>query len=326
MKKALPFLLSPAPKDYLWGGTRLKSEYGKQSNTKLLAETWECSTHPDGQSIVSSGQFQGLSLGEVLKIHPEYLGTHSKGNLPILIKFIDANSDLSIQVHPDDYYAKKNEDDQLGKAELWYILHADKNAKIIYGFQRKIDKKQLEYALTTNAIEKYLQYIPVKKDDVYFIEPGLVHAIGAGIVIVEIQESSNLTYRLFDYNRHDQNGNKRELHIKKALDVINLDNITEPKQPMRLLNYFKGYASELLCRCKYFKVERILLNTERYSNMADFCTGRSSFQVLLCIKGCGVLFGENIMINFFKGDCIFIPSQSVSLKLHGQAQMLNIGC
>lgn len=324
-----PFLLQPAAQDYLWGGSKLKDEYGKEKfNLTPLAETWECSTHPNGQSIVSSGEYEGWPLGNVIALHPDYLGTHpkSRNELPILVKLIDAKKDLSVQVHPDDEYARVNENGQLGKTEMWYVLHADKGAKLVYGFRHDISKAELRKSLDCGTIEKHLQYIPVKKDDVFLVEAGTVHAIGSGVVIAEIQENSKLTYRLFDYNRTDKNGNKRELHIDKALDVARLSRSAEPCQPMRVLNYRNGYALELLGRCRYFQVERMLLNTERYRNMADYRAGSNSFKVLLCTDGCGVMFGESVMINFFKGDCIFIPADSIKLKLHGRAHLLSIGC
>lgn len=323
-----PFLLQPVYKEYLWGGVRLKDDYGKKTEKNILAESWECSTHTDGQSIVGNGEFEGLRLGDVLKRHPEYVGMHpeTKGLSPILVKLIDAKKDLSVQVHPDDEYARIHENGQLGKTEMWYVLHAEKGAKLVYGFKRDVEKTELKKALQTGKIDKYLQYVTVQKDDVFLIEAGIVHAIGEGIVIAEIQESSNITYRLYDYDRIDKDGKKRKLHIEKALDVARLSSSIEPRQPMRILNYRNGYGLELLGRCKYFQVERLLLNTERYKNMADFRTGSNSFNVLLCIDGCGVLFGKEVMIPFFKGDCIFVPADSVPLKLHGRAQMLSIGC
>ena len=158
----------------------------------------------------------------------------------------------------------------------------------------------------------------------FFVEAGMVHAIGEGMVIAEIQENSNLTYRLYDYERTDKHGCKRELHIEKALDVVNLQSAVHPRQPMRIMKYKNGYALELLCRCRYFQVERLLLNTERYRDMADFKTGGGSFQVLLCTAGCGSLFGKERIIHFFKGDSIFVPANSMPLKLHGRAQLLNV--
>lgn len=325
---SVPFLLRPAAKDYIWGGRKLKDEYRKNIDVSPLAETWECSTHSDGQSIIADGLYKGLKLGQVLNLHPEYLGLHSraKGDLPILIKFIDAKEDLSVQVHPDDEYANLYEEGQFGKTEMWYVLSADKDARLVYGFNREIAKKQLKRALEKGDIEKYLHYVPIHKNDVFLIEAGVVHAIGKGTTIVEIQQNSNLTYRLYDYNRKDRFGCKRQLHINKALDVANLKFTGSPRQPMRVLNYRNGYASELLCRCKYFQVNRLLLNTERYRNRANLEIIGDSFHVFLCIEGSGILMGDNVTINFFKGDCIFIPANTEPLSMQGKAQLLNVRC
>lgn len=327
--KTKPFLLKPAGKDYLWGGSRLNDDFSKGIDLEPLAETWECSTHPDGPSLVASGPHMGKLLSEVLREHPEYLGTHprTKGELPILIKLIDARKDLSVQVHPDDAYAREHENGSLGKTEMWYVLDAAKDAKLIYGFYHDMKKETLKKSLEEGTVEKYLQKVPIHKDDVFYIEAGKVHAIGAGALIAEIQESSNLTYRMYDYNRIDKNGRARELHIDKALDVADLKSSAAPRQPMRVLRYQKGWATELLCRCKYFQVERLLINTERCREMAQFSTGSNSFQVFLCTGGCGALFdGPENALNFFRGDCIFVPAGTESFRIHGKAQMLRVSC
>lgn len=326
-----PFLLRPVGKDYLWGGSRLNDDFSKQIPMEPLAESWECSVHPDGASVVASGEYAGQLLCDVLKAHPEYLGTHPQttngGELPILIKLIDAKKDLSIQVHPDDAYAKVYEKGALGKTEMWYVLDAARDTRLVYGFATDMNKEQVLESIQQGTIEKYVQKIPANKDDVFFIEPGTVHAIGAGALIAEIQENSNITYRLYDYHRVDKDGRARELHVEKALEVANLKSSASPRQPMRVLKYRKGYATELLGRCKYFQVERMLMNTERHRQMADLQTGSNSFVVLLCTEGCGTLFTEgNEFIHFFRGDCIFVPADCEPLKLHGKAQLLKVSC
>lgn len=327
--KAKPFLLKPAGKDYLWGGSRLNDDFSKGIDLEPLAETWECSTHPDGPSLVASGEFSGRLLSDVLKEHPEFLGTHpeTKGELPILIKFIDAKKDLSVQVHPDDAYAFEKENGQKGKTEMWYVLDASKDAQLIYGFTRDMNPDALRRSLKTGVIERYLQKVPVHKDDVFFIEPGTVHAIGAGSLVAEIQENSNLTYRMYDYNRTDKNGNLRELHLDKAMDVVNTKGSAAPKQQLRVLKYVPGSATEFICRCKYFQVERMLINTERCRGLVSFQTDGASFQVLLCTNGCGVLLEESgEALHFFRGDCIFVPAESEVMRIHGRAQFLKVRC
>ena len=333
----MPFLLKPAGKDYLWGGQRLKTEFGKESRLNPLAETWECSTHPDGLSVVESGEFAGMTLKDVLKEHPEYLGTHplkcctkeqlEAGELPVLIKFIDAKKDLSVQVHPDDAYAKVHENGSRGKTEMWYVLDASKDASLVYGFNQDMEKNQLKESIEKGEVEKYLQKVPVHKNDTFFIEAGTVHAIGAGSLIAEIQENSNLTYRMYDYDRVAKNGKKRPLHIEKALDVVKLCSSTAPGQSLRVLNYQRGCASELLCRCRYFQVERLIINTEQCRQLVEYHTDSTSFQVLLCIDVCGVIFkDEDSELPFFKGDCIFVPAGVEGMKMHGKGKMIKVVC
>lgn len=320
-----PFLLRPTGKDYIWGGRRLNDEFEKSIPLTPLAETWECSTHPDGPSWVVGGEFDGMELAQVLRLHPEYLGTHpgTPGELPILIKFIDADKDLSVQVHPDDAYAAAQEGGQLGKTEMWYILDATKDAKLVYGFRKNMTAEKVRTGIADGSILKYLQQVPVHKDDVFFLHPGTVHAIGAGALIAEIQENSNLTYRLYDYDRLDKHGQKRPLHVEKALAVADLKSAAEPRQPLRVLRYRPGMATELLCRCRYFEVYRMLVNTERRQTVS-FRSDSLSFRVLLCVNGCGSIRYEDESLDFYKGDCIFVPADSVELRIHGQAQFLDV--
>lgn len=320
-----PFLLRPSGKDYLWGGQRLNDEFEKGIDLSPLAETWECSTHQDGPSTVANGEYSGMELAEVLKLHPEYLGTRHKGEsqLPILIKFIDAKKDLSVQVHPTDEYARQHENGQLGKTEMWYVLDAGKDTKLIYGFRQDTDEKTIRNAINNGTLMKYLQQVPVKKGDLFFIEAGTVHAIGAGALVAEIQENSNLTYRLYDYDRVDKNGRRRKLHVDKAMAVSNLKSSAEPRQPLRVLKYRQGAASELLCRCRYFEVYRMIVNTER-RQIVHYSADELGFRVLLCVNGCGTMSYGTESIIFYKGDCIFVPALSEKILIHGQAQFLDV--
>lgn len=321
-----PFLLTPAAKDYLWGGSRLKDDFNFRIDVFPFAEAWVCSTHPDGESKLFTGEI----LSERLKKNPEYLGSHplaitnGKPELPILIKLIDAKKDLSVQVHPDDEYAKKHECGW-GKTEMWYVLAARHGAELVYGFKSDVTPSLVRCAIEDGSIVDLLNHIPVEKNDLFYIDAGTVHAIGAGCLIAEIQQSSNLTYRLYDYDRVDKNGLKRPLHIDKAIDVMNMDRSATPRQPMRVLKYGYGCASELLTRCKYFQVERLLINTEN-RKLAEYQTRENSFHALLVVDGCGNISGEGFTYNFFKGDCIFVPAESIPLVLHGRAQILDVSC
>lgn len=324
-----PFLLCPSGKDYIWGGQRLKDDFSKNFNLDPLAETWECSTHPDGPSTVLSGPFAGMFLLDVLKKHPEFIGSHPQmvDGLPILVKFIDAKNDLSVQVHPTDDYARVYENGSFGKTEMWYVVEAAKDAHLVYGFKRDMTPESLKTALDSETLENYLQRVPVKKGDVFFIPAGQVHAICAGCLVAEVQESSNLTYRLYDYNRVDKTGRKRELHISKALDVVNYKASTQPRQPMKVIRFRKGLMIESLCHCKYFQVEKVTVDTQRSRELAWFKTRTNSFRVLLCLEGCGVLsWGNANRFNFFRGDCIFVPADSVDYNIHGSAVLLRVSC
>lgn len=321
----MPLLLRPSGKDYLWGGSRLNDEFEKGINLSPVAETWECSTHPDGPSYVVGGEFAGMKLAEVLRNHPEYLGERHRGmtELPILIKFIDAKKDLSVQVHPTDEYAREHEKGQLGKTEMWYVLDAGRDAKLVYGLKRDSSESEMRKAIANGTLMNYLQQVPVRKDDLFFIEAGTIHAIGAGTLVAEIQENSNLTYRLYDYERTGKDGKKRELHIDKALKVAKLKSSTEPRQPLRVLRYRQGVASELLTRCKYFEVYRMLINTERRQKV-HYRADEIAFRVLLCVNGCGTISCEDGSMEFYKGDCIFVPADSEVLTISGQAQFLDV--
>ncbi len=316
-----PLRLLPAGKGYIWGGERLKKEYNKNLDTTPLAETWECSVHPDGLSLVSGGEYNGLTLKEVIQKNPDYLGTKSD-LMPILIKFIDAAKDLSIQVHPDDKYAKEIEGDN-GKTEFWYVLDAEEGAELIYGFEHPMDRAKLEAAVKEGNLEKMLHHIPVHKGDVFFVYPGTVHAIGKGIVLVEVQESSNLTYRLYDYDRIDKDGKKRPLHIEKAADVLDMEPVKIVRQPQRMVRYYFGCARELLCRCEYFEVERIQV-TKGFS----FSVLSASFQVLLCIDGNGGLETDetNKPVRFDKGACFFLPAGLGRCHIIGECVLLKVRC
>lgn len=328
--QAYPFLLCGVGKDYLWGGNRLKDDFGKDYGIYPLAESWECSTHPNGESLVASGPYIGLTLAKVLKKHPKYLGNNNfnkKGQLPILIKFIDAKSDLSIQVHPSDEYAKEKEHNQLGKTEMWYVLDSKEGSTLTYGFHKDMSRDSVKKAIESNNIEKFLNKVKIHPNDLFLINAGTIHAINAGALIVEIQESSDLTYRVYDYDRRDKNGNKRELHVNKALDVLNYNKMDKPSQPLRVLKYKPGYANELLIRCKYFQVERILINTEIVRDYIDFDVDPSSFEVFVCCSGQGsVSDGTNYFFNFYKGDTIFIPATCKKFRVNGKASLLKVTC
>lgn len=343
-----PILLRPAGKDYLWGGNRLKTEYHKNIPLTPLAETWECSTHPDGPSVIAGGDFAGRTLPEVLRLHPEWLGNHHQRDegLPVLIKLIDAGKDLSVQVHPDDTYALEKEG-QPGKTEMWYVLDAEPGASLIFGFAQDMTGEKILQSLEEGRFMEYLQKVPVRKNDVFFIEPGTIHAIGGGVLVAEIQECSNVTYRVYDYDRLDKDGNPRKLHLQQALEVLKLNQEPEVRQQMRVMRYQPGSACECLCRCRYFQVDRILVSS-RFVCKVEV----TSFQVLLVLEGelevrkrfevyeqaprkvaCaekeqGALedMQELEILHVQKGDCVFLPADCGEIEVHGRGQLLRVFC
>ena len=317
------FLLKPTGKDYIWGGTRLKAEFGKDFLPQdPLAETWECSVHPDGPSYAVSGPHAGQKLIDILEAHSDYLGTSPSltdcPGLPVLVKFIDAKNNLSVQVHPDDAYANREENGEAGKTEMWYVVDAEPGAKLVFGLNRETSAEELRRSLADGTVERYLRYVPVHRDDVFFIAAGTIHAIGSGALIAEIQQNSNLTYRLYDYGRLGKDGKPRQLHIDKALAVADLSGSQNPRQPMRVLRYSPGFARESLSRCPYFQVDRCLLNA------SDIALEPlpESFRVLVCLSGNGTLLEGDEQLSFTKGQTVFIPATAGELTLSGEATFL----
>ncbi len=313
------FLLRPSGKDYLWGGTRLNDIFGKNIPVNPFAETWECSTHPEGPSYIVGGEYAGKTLSELLSEHPEYVGTGfdlPAGNLPILIKLIDAESPLSVQVHPDDKYAMEHENGSLGKTEMWYVIDADPGASLVYGLKAETDSRTLRQSIEDGTIMELLNVVPVKRGDVFFIEAGTIHTIGAGVVLAEIQQSSNLTYRLYDYGRKDKDGKLRELHIDKAIAVADLDK-SKDFNAYSHTEKSDGIIKEHLCTCKYFSVEKLSLDG---TCPVKYTIDESSYRVLLCLEGKGRV-GD---LDFKKGDCVFLPAGNRDMELLGNTELLSI--
>jgi len=301
--KISPVKLIPAYKNYLWGGNDLKTLYNKNTDITPLAESWELSTHPDGESIVEG---LNITLSEYIKQYGETLlgaRCESFDRFPILIKFIDAAQSLSVQVHPDDEYALKNEGD-LGKTEVWYVLDAKPGAKIYYGFNREVTPEEVRERIADGTLCDVLGCYDAKKGDVFFIPSGTVHAIGAGNIICEVQENSNTTYRFFDYNRRDKEGNLRPLHIDKALDVTRL-------YPTSL----KESENRVVAECKYFKVRSI-----KAAGELDILP--DSFTSLIVVEGEGSVKTGEYTLEFKKGDSIFIPAGESKIELEGSFEIV----
>ncbi len=315
-----PFLLRPIGKDYLWGGNRLNTVFQKNIPLSPLAETWECSVHPDGSSVVVGGVHDGETLSAVLQSHPAYIGSAFDGEFPILIKLIDALQDLSVQVHPDDAYARAHEGDN-GKSEMWYILDAQPGASLVYGFRHDVTPDMLRNAVESGTLDEHLNRVPVHPGDVFYIPAGTIHALGAGILVAEVQESSNVTYRVYDYDRRDKDGGKRPLHLEKALKVMDMSPVRSTSTTAVTLRG-EGYDETVLCDCPYFKTDWISLH-DHFSFSCD----DTAFAVLLMTEGEGVLTGEATHSMRLKaGDCVFCPAGSGEARLTGNASFLKIVC
>lgn len=302
-----PIKLLPAFKDYLWGGTKLKTDYNKKTDLKKVAESWELSTHKDGQSIVASGECRGMTLGEYIKKY-NVIGKKAEqfDFFPILIKFIDAKDNLSIQVHPNDEYSLKN-NGEYGKTEMWYVLDCEDGASLYYGFNRTITKDEFRERINNNTLLEVLNKVPVKKGDVFFIESGTVHAIGKGIMICEIQQNSNTTYRVYDYNRKDSDGNTRPLHIEQAIEVSCLSPV--PKR--------EALPENVLAKCKYFTVEKYDVKDTLEIKITEDC-----FKSIIVLTGSGKLEYNSGNLSFTKGDSIFIPAQNDVIKIKGNCEII----
>ncbi len=305
--------LDPEGKDYLWGGTKLKEQFGKKYNGEKLAETWELSCHPDGLSKIANGEFAGKTLREYIEIcGKDVLGTNCYRfeEFPILVKLIDARDNLSIQVHPNNEYALKNEGGY-GKTEVWYIVDCGENASLYYGLNREISKAEFADRIQNNTILEVLNQVSVKKGDVFFIEAGTIHAIGKDILIAEIQQNSNSTYRVYDFDRRDKDGNARELHVEKAVDVTDM----KPAVPVNMHPH--------IADCEYFTVDKINLDGKMLTKLEGNVSS-DTFQSLLVLEGNGTIKCDENKIEFSRGDCLFMPAGLGEYKLKGAFEALLI--
>lgn len=314
-----PLKLQAAFKDYLWGGTRLRDEFNKQTDINPVAESWELSCHHDGQSIIENGSYAGKTLNNFIETEgTSVIGTKSKDkkNFPILIKFIDAKQSLSVQVHPDDNYALLNEGES-GKTEMWYVMDAEPNSTLIYGFTKEISHQEFEKRIHDNTLLEVCNQVPIKKGDVFFIEAGTLHAIGAGALIAEIQQSSNSTYRVYDYGRIGKDGKPRQLHIEKALAVTKLQPPTRKPEAIAKLNCFTDYDLTILAQCNLFNVSHFNLHGNCNLN-AD----KDSFHSILILNGEMALTCNADSFTVKKGDSLFIPANMGEYILNGTGEFI----
>ncbi|WP_409415574.1 type I phosphomannose isomerase catalytic subunit [Flavobacterium sp. PS2] len=316
--KLYPLQFEPILKDRIWGGEKLKTVLNKPITSKITGESWELSTVEGDVSIVANGNLKGKSLTDIIEEFPnEILGTkvHEQfgKQFPLLFKYLDAREDLSIQVHPNDKLAKERHN-SFGKTEMWYVMQADENARIIVGFKEDSSKEEYLENLNNNTLVSILDDVKAKPGDVFFLETGTVHAIGAGLVVAEIQQTSDITYRLYDFDRVDAQGNKRELHVDLALDAINYNKVDTYKEYQKKTN-----ESNVVVDCPYFTTNFIPLDGQ-----VEVSKSGETFTVYMCIEGSFEIEYDGNKLTYKKGDTVLVPAALNEFILNGKASILEI--
>ena len=316
--KFYPITFYPIIKERIWGGTKLNTYLNKKVEIDNAGESWEISTVYNDVSIANDGFFDGKNLNEIIELYPEeILGKKVLDiyglEFPLLFKFLDAHQDLSIQLHPNDELAKRRHN-SFGKTEMWYVMQADKDARIVVGFKEESNKKEYLKHLENNSLVTILNEIPVKKGDVFLLETGTIHAIGAGIIIAEIQQTSDVTYRIYDWDRVDANGNRRELHTKLALEAINYNKVNSKISYSKTVN-----KNNSVIENAYFTTNIIPLEGECFWKKT-----KEAFTVFMCTEGTFTVTIDNAVFEYKKGDTVLIPAVIKELLLNGNATVLEI--
>jgi mannose-6-phosphate isomerase len=312
MIKPYPFKFHPILKEKIWGGQKIKTELNKDfSPYENCGESWEVSGVPDNISVVREGPLTGTSLPDLIEIYKgdlvgEKVFKQEGNEFPLLVKFIDANQDLSIQVHPDDALARQRHD-SLGKTEMWYIFQADPGARLIAGFNQPLNKEKYLEHFNSGSLMSVLNQESVAPDDVFFVPAGRVHTIGKGILLAEIQQTSDITYRIYDFDRVDKQGNSRELHTEEALDALDFNHYPEYKTPYdQSIN-----AAVSIAKCPFFEVNRLYFDqttTRTYSHL-------DSFVIYVCVDGKLKLQWNGQHTTLVKGEAVLVPATIKNLTL-----------
>jgi mannose-6-phosphate isomerase len=313
-----PLQFEPILKERIWGGEKLKTILNKPIVSKITGESWELSTVEGDVSVVANGNLKGKSLMDLIDETPDaILGTkvyeRFGKQFPLLFKYLDAREDLSIQVHPNDKLAKERHN-SFGKTEMWYVMQADADARIIVGFKENSSKEEYLKHLHDNTLVSILDDVKAKSGDVFFLETGTVHAIGAGLVVAEIQQTSDITYRLYDFDRVDANGNKRELHVDLALDAINYNKVDTQKKYDS-----KANTSNTVVDCPYFTTNFIPLEDK-----VNVSKNGETFTVYMCIEGSFEIEYDGFKHTYIKGDTVLVPAAINAFNLIGKASILEI--
>ena len=312
-----PMLMSPVYKDYLWGGDMFQKVFSKNSGYAITAESWELSTYEGSETIIKNGAYQGTPFGQYIKAHREAIGTHlpSDASFPVLIKFLDVNTALSVQVHPSDETARADLFER-GKAEVWHIVAAKPGGFLYYGLNTPLTRAQFLSHIRKGTVCDVLNKVYVKPGQTWFITPGVLHSAGDGVLVAEVQQSSNTTFRVYDFDRVDANGNKRELHLDRALDVMEYAPI-EQSMEKNLSFYTPDFAYSDLFACDYFLLSRIVVKRQM-----QLTAGEETFHALLILSGEGTLHFAGITYPLRAGDSCFIPAGMGNYQLEGQLTCL----
>ena len=315
MTNLYPLKFHPILKERLWGGTKLGVQLNKPVSSDITGESWELSGVEGDVSVVSNGELKGTSLNALIEYRAdELLGSsvvkRFGKEFPILIKFIDAKQDLSIQLHPNDALAKERHN-SFGKTEMWYIMDAEKDANLIVGFNQPVSREQYVQSLENNTLLDYMNYEKVRSGDTFFINTGKIHAIGAGVLLAEIQQTSDVTYRVFDFNRRDKEGNLRELHTEMALDAIDFDQ----KDDFKVSYEKKKDRINPMVACPYFNTNFLHLQNDLKQDTSH----RDSFTIYMCVEGEARIANEHGETTIRKGETVLLPasSNSIALKTNG---------
>ncbi len=308
--------MKPCYKDYIWGGDMLGRVFDKNSGFDVTAESWELSAHEGGQSVIDNGCLKGMSFGEYIAREPGAAGTRCGGRFPVLIKFLDVHTALSVQVHPSDETANAENGEQ-GKAEVWYIVDAQPGASVYYGLNSRLTKERFAEAVGNGTVCEYLKREDAEPGQIWSVTPGVLHSASGGVLVAEVQQSSNTTFRAYDFDRVDAHGNKRELHLSRVLDVMEYEPVKSEEKRENACFCTAGYAFENLFGCRYFKLDRITL----HGSMELFCDG-GSFHSLLVISGSGGIVKDGKRFDFKAGDSWFMPAGIGAYETDGEAVCL----
>lgn len=313
-----PMRMAPCYKEYLWGGSRLKEKFGKLDAPTVTAESWELAFHASGSSVVAEGEWAGATLGKLAEVDKAaFWGKRCAGEeFPLIVKLIDAEKDLSIQVHPSDDTALTQLGER-GKTEMWYVVDCEPQAFIYFGFSQKVTREELLARAQDGSICQILNRVPVTRGDVFYILPGTIHAIGAGTLVAEVQQSSDTTFRVCDYGRKGPDGQMRPLHLERAAEVLNYEPIVPQSCKVNSGVCFPEFTMAEMFSCPYFRAYRLDVRRS-----VELCCDGGSFQHILCVEGNGDIWFQGRAYRLERGDSYFMPAALGSYEIRGTCRVL----